>query len=284
MIFLPEAKPILEFLQIMVIRGCNLSCSGCTTFSDLQHSGYVQWNTGKQWLKPWIDRLEIKAVGIMGGEPLMNPQINDWLLGIRKEFPLAQIRFVTNGLLLHKHWDIVNLLDSLGNSVLKISYHINDNRLDTVIDRIFKSRKWSPINEWGIDRWYSESGFRFQISKPTRFLKTFRGDFENMLPHENLPQEAFKICVQKKCPLLYQGKIYKCATSALTPELLNRMGKPNYTQWLPYLHAGLDPNCTDQDLMRFIENFGKPLSSCRQCPSLSDIDSLLDHTKTVMFK
>ena len=103
--------PNLEFLEVMLTSACNLSCHGCTTFSDLKHQGYVSWVDGKSWLEKWRTRLNIQAVGVIGGEPLMNPEIRDWIQGIRDLLPNAQIRFVTNGLLLKKHFDIVDLLD-----------------------------------------------------------------------------------------------------------------------------------------------------------------------------
>jgi hypothetical protein len=277
-------KPSLEFLEIMAIRGCNLSCQGCTTFSDLRHAGYATWETGKQWIEPWISRLDIQAIGLMGGEPLMNPELSAWLIGLRKLLPKSQIRFVTNGLLLEKHWDILNLLDDLGNCVFKISYHVADPKLDAIISKILADRVWEPITEFGINRWISSTGLRFQISKPAQFLKTFRGNYENMLPHNNLPARAFDICVQKKCPLLYQGKIWKCGTLALTPELLDRMGRPNYDQWIPFLDPGLASDCNGHDLDNFVKNFGYPNNFCRQCPSQLNTDSLIDHLTTVKFK
>lgn len=274
----------LEFLEIMVNNACNLSCEGCTTFSDLTHQGYITWNEGNAWLEPWSYRVNIQAVGVMGGEPLMNPEIREWILGIRKMLPNAQIRFVTNGLLLDKHWDVVDLLESVGNAVLKISYHVQNEKLDQVIDRVMKYKSWQSINEYGIDRFVAPSGLRFQIARPTRFIKTFKNDYHNMMPHNNAPQEAFELCVQKKCPMLYNGRLWKCGTLALTPYILERMNRPNYHHWLPYIDPGLQANCTESDLSTFIDNFGKPHKLCRQCPSASDYELFIDHTSTVTFK
>ena len=276
--------PDCEFLEIMIINACNLSCKGCTTFSDLKHSGYVPWNLGRSWLEPWTDRIQIQAIGLMGGEPLMNPELKQWLTGIRELLPTTQIRFVTNGLLIHKNWWVLDLLDDLGNSVLKVSKHVNDSRLDDSINHIFSSRNWNPIREHNIDRWICDSGLRFQISQPTTFLKTFLGEFHEAMPHNNDPVEAFSICVQKRCPLLLDGKIWKCGTLALTPKILERFHWPNKDAWKPFITSGLDVTCTDAELSRFIKNFGKPHTSCRQCPTKKDHESLMNHFETVNFK
>ena len=277
-------KIVIPFLEMMTTNVCNLSCQGCTTFSDLDHRGYKTWTQAREELAPWTRRADIQAFGFMGGEPLINPDIQNWLLGVRDLLPNAQIRFITNGVLLEKHWYIVDLLSSLGNTVLKISYHVHDNRIDSAIDRIFDSYQWQAIKEHDIDRWVNSAGMRFQISKPTSFLKTFQGDYTNMMPHDNVPKDAFDICVQKRCPLLHQGKLYKCGTAGLTQGILQRHGNPNLDLWQPYLDHGLSVDCDDSELENFVKNFGKPHAICRQCPSAADVTSLIDHTKTVKFK
>jgi organic radical activating enzyme len=275
----------LPFLELMVIRACNLSCTGCTTFSDLRHSGYVTWDQGHSELEPWIRRLNLEGIGIMGGEPLINPDLADWLIGIRKLLPNAQIRFVTNGLLLDQNWHIFELLRDLENTVFKISHHVSNDRLDNAIDSIMSSCNWEPVEEFGISRWKDPNrDFRFQIATPTQFLKTFRNTYEDMAPHDNMPEQAFELCVQKRCPLLWQGKLFKCGTLALTPDLLERYNWPNHDQWIPYLDSGLESTCSDQELGRFVNNFGKPNAKCRQCPSRADLQSLVDHRSTVAFK
>lgn len=276
--------PVLPFLEIMVIRTCNLSCKGCTTFSDLKYSGYYTWDQGRSWVEPWTQRIKLSAVGVMGGEPLINPQIVDWLTGLRQLLPQAQIRFVTNGLLLERNWHVVELLQDLGNTVLKISRHVDDPRIDSVIDRVFSTWQWKPVEEFGISRWIREGDLRFQIARPESFLKTFQGTYNDMRPHDNNPAEAFKFCVQQRCPLLYNSRIYKCGTVGLTPELLERHNNPNSELWQPYLDAGLSPDCTDQEIASFINNFGKPHRLCRQCPTEKDHSSWVDHRTTVTFK
>jgi len=277
-------QPTLPFLEIMTIRTCNISCQGCTTFSDLKYKGYVSWDQGKSWILPWVSRFNIEAVGLMGGEPLINPDLVSWLTGIRALLPHAQIRFVTNGLLLDKNWHIVELLQELGNTVLKISQHVDDARINKVVDRIFSSWDWEPIEEFGIKRWARHNNLRFQIAQPLTFIRTFRGEYHSMQPHANNPSESFEICVQKKCPLLYNGRIYKCGTLGLTPELLERFNWPNADLWDSYIDPGLSVDSTDSELIAFANNFGKPHSMCAQCPSSKDVDSLIDHKTTVTFK
>jgi sulfatase maturation enzyme AslB (radical SAM superfamily) len=274
----------LEFLEVMLIRTCNLSCQGCTTFSDLKYQGYITWAQGRAWLEPWIKRIELEGIGIMGGEPLINPEIREWLTGLRELMPNTQIRFNTNGLLLEKHWDVVDLLQQLGNTVFKISQHVYTPELEKTIQRVFDSYDWQPVEEYGLKRWQGANQNRFQIAQPKKFLKTFRNDYADMAPHNNDPRAAFDLCIQKRCPMLHNGRLYKCGTVGLTPELLERYGRPNWDQWQPYLVPGLAPDCSDAELEQYIQNFGKPHSLCRQCPTAQDLDSMIDHVSTVVFK
>lgn len=277
-------KLILPFVETMITQTCNLSCSGCTNYSDLKHSGYVTWEEGKQQLLPWRERVEILDFGIFGGEPLINPQAKQWILGIREMFPLAQIRFTTNGLLLSKNLDIIDLAAEVGNIVFKIGVHVTDPNLENNINYILQRFHWEPVIEYGISRYKTSNNFRFQVSRPDVFWKSFKNDYANMEPHDSNPAQAFEICCQKKCPLLYQGKIYKCSTSGLLKDVLHRFGNPNYTKWQPFLVDGLSPDCSNTDLETFIKNFGHPHSMCRQCPESTDLESKIIHKLNVVRK
>ena len=274
----------LEHLELMAINSCQLSCKACATFSDLKHSGYVTWEQGKAELLPWLDRLDLECVGIMGGEPLMNPRIKDWLIGLRDLMPDTQIRLPTNGLLLYKHMDLVALMNEIGNCVLKISYHIDDRTLRATIKDIIRKYDFRPVTEFGINRWSTKNNFKFQINSPEKFLKSFRNEYTNMQPHDSDPKEAFEVCVCQRCAFLHHGQLFKCSIAGLTPELHKRFNSPNKDMWQPYLNTGLTIDCSEKDLKNFVRNFGSPHSICRQCPTEQDKDSVIDHKNTIMIK
>lgn len=268
----------------MITQVCNLSCQGCTNFSDLKHTGYVPWSQGREHLESWLHRIELDDFGIMGGEPLINPEWMQWVQGVRDLMPATQIRFTTNGLLLHKYPDILDFFEHIGNTVFKISVHVQNTELEQIIVDLQQQRPWQQVQEYGILRWKTQNNLRFQINRPTWFYKTFSGDYQNMMPHHSDPVGAFEVCVQQTCPLLHNGRIYKCSTSALTPEILQRHNNPNQTEWLPYVDSGLGWDCSDVELQQFLGNFGKPHAMCGQCPSQSHVNSKLNHLQTVTIK
>lgn len=275
------SKLILPFVETMITQVCNLSCSGCTNYSDIQHEGYVTWNEGKSQIESWLERIDIPDFGIMGGEPLVNPEVNTWIQGVRDLLPTSQIRFTTNGLLLRKNLDIVDLLSDIGNCVFKITVHEKDTDVEDAIKIIFDKYKWNTVTEYGINRYITDNGFRFQINRPKTFLKTYQGNYSNMTPHNNAPQDAFDICCQPTCPLLYKGRIYKCSTSGLLKETLAKFSNPNLKAWKPYITEGIDANCSTEELQAFINNFGHANELCSMCPSVNDTESIIDHYDNV---
>jgi sulfatase maturation enzyme AslB (radical SAM superfamily) len=256
----------LPFLETMITQVCNLSCQGCTNYSDLKHSGYVSWEQGRTWLEPWTELLDIPDFGIMGGEPLINPEVVQWIVGVRELLPDTQIRFTTNGLLLHKYPDLLKVLQDIGNCVFKISVHLEDKDLENTIQNIFAQYSWQEVTEYGISRWKTNRGLRLQINRPTQFLKTFHGKYSDMQPHHSKPLDAFDLCVQKTCPLLYKESIYKCSTSALLLDTLDRFDRPNWNQWKSFIEQGITVNSPYKDIQAFVDNFGKPHQRCGQCP------------------
>jgi organic radical activating enzyme len=272
----------LPFLETMITQACNISCLGCTNYSDLRHSGYVTWADGSRDIESWLDRIDINEFGIIGGEPLINPEWRDWIQGLRRMMPNAQLRFTTNGLLLDRALDILDLCESVGNIVFKITVHAHNDQLEEHI-RFFKNSKpWTPVSEYGIDRWAGPNNVRFQINRPQKFVKSYKNDYHNMQPWHSDPAKAFDICCQKTCPLLYQGRIYKCSTSGLLKHTLERFGNPNIEQWQPYLSPGISVNDPNDVIQRFCDNFGLPDAICAQCPTKEH--GVIDHYSTVVFK
>lgn len=213
---------------------------------------------------------------------MLNPEVKQWLIGVRDLLPRAQIRFTTNGLTMHDPVYWLDLFESIGNCVFKITVHRIDTILEEKIQLIMQSRQWKPVLEHGIHRWQGPNRVRFQINRPLQFLQTFSNSYHNMQPWDNDPKKSFDACIQKTCPLLYEGRLYKCSTSALRKPLLDRFGWPNQMQWLPYVDSGLGAECTEQELIDFVDNFGKPHTRCRQCPVAGQ--GQIDHLQTVVVK
>jgi organic radical activating enzyme len=276
-------KPCLPFLETMITQVCNLSCLGCTNYSDLKHSGYVSWQDGHSSIVSWLEKIDILEFGLIGGEPLINPEWQEWLAGVRLLLPNARIRFTTNGLLLHKHPDLLEFLESLGNITFKITVHVLDSALEHEINNLQHKRSWQEVYEYGINRWAGANGLRLQINRPKKFIKTYQDSYQNMRPWQSDSVKAFENCCQQTCPLLYQNRIYKCSTAGLLLDTLSKFEFPNIELWKPYIDSGIGIESSNDDITAFVSNFGMPNKICGQCPSADD-DAKINHHITVYKK
>jgi len=278
-------KPVLPFVETMITYACNLSCAGCTNYSDYNMKGSVSWHQGKRWLEDWLERVDIPDFGIIGGEPTLNPECEHWIYGARELLPNSQIRFTTNGVNFYQKPDILDWCVDIGNTVFKFSLHEDKPYATDAVRKVFSTYEWKPITEYGINRWIGPNNTRFQINSPTKFFKTYQGSFGKIRPHDNNPREAFAMCVQQQCPLLYEGRIYKCSSIALLNRVLDDWQQPITDLWRPYTeYQGISPDSTDKEIKSFINNFGKPHKICSMCPSYKDTDSILNHRSNVTSK
>lgn len=84
---------------------CNLNCAGCSHYSSLiDDKIYISLNFIVKDLQLLKDKVgdNLKWLKLLGGEPLLHPNINECLIEIRNLFPNTKIFVVTNGILLKK--------------------------------------------------------------------------------------------------------------------------------------------------------------------------------------
>ena len=88
-------------LEVHAAEHCNLKCSSCSHFSPLAEPGFCDTKVLEKCLKKlqyFQDDCEV--FNILGGEPLLNPQICEIISLCRKYMDHTEICLVTNGILL----------------------------------------------------------------------------------------------------------------------------------------------------------------------------------------
>jgi organic radical activating enzyme len=99
-------EPKQQKLRVIlhVVDHCNLNCRGCCTFSPLAEKSCLSVKTIRRdcqnLIKVTEPNVEIAEVAIMGGEPLLHPQLPEIFFEARKFFVNSLVFVVTNGLLL----------------------------------------------------------------------------------------------------------------------------------------------------------------------------------------
>lgn len=193
--FIPRKPRDLLRFDIHLTDHCNLNCAGCEHFSPLADELFLDINI---YEKDCIRLHEltggaVEYIGILGGEPLLHPCINDFLIISRKYFSVGQISIVTNGLLLEKQPDTFWRCCA-------------DRNIDIIIS-IYPVK----INHFAIKEKADENGVKIiywgdplNLTKEWRKLKI---DLEGKQNHK----ESNKLCyASNACFQLVNGKLYKC--------------------------------------------------------------------------
>ena len=92
----------LAYVEVSLAEHCNLNCAGCSHFSPLAEPEFAD----PAVLRRDFERLsvlfkgKVNTVRLMGGEPLLHPQLLKILSLTREVFSSSEIQLVTNGLLI----------------------------------------------------------------------------------------------------------------------------------------------------------------------------------------
>lgn len=90
-------KHKIEYAEFYITNVCNYACTNCRSFNNLNLKGFQKWEDYKDEYKKFAQRLDIKLITILGGEPFLNPNIYDWIEGILSLWPNAVVKVTTNG-------------------------------------------------------------------------------------------------------------------------------------------------------------------------------------------
>ncbi len=101
-------RPYMEYLIFNILDHCNLNCKGCDHFACIADPYIVPYETVHNDVKRMAEIFHhdyIAQIAVMGGEPLLHPELLQILQDVRENFPYAIIRLTTNGLFLLKQSD-----------------------------------------------------------------------------------------------------------------------------------------------------------------------------------
>ena len=95
---------MIGYLEHHIVDHCNLNCAGCSHFSPLAPQWFEQIEQFCTDFKALAQTTQgqIGTIRLMGGEPLLHPQVGEFARTARELFPNSEIQVVTNGILLEK--------------------------------------------------------------------------------------------------------------------------------------------------------------------------------------
>ena len=93
----------IDSIEIDIVSHCNLNCKSCSHFSPIAEKWFIEPEKFEKDLVRTNQILPDSTVGkilILGGEPLLHPQINKILVIARNTYKETPIAIITNGFLL----------------------------------------------------------------------------------------------------------------------------------------------------------------------------------------
>ena len=137
-------------LEIHLSHRCNLSCEGCSHYSNQGLNGIVSVEEADRWMRLWKDRIDPRTFCLVGGEPTMHPDLTEFVVLSRRSWPRAHLRLVTNGWFLHRHPTLPLILQQDNNACIFLSVHHDSPEY---------MEKLQPVLEM-LSRWTREYGIR----------------------------------------------------------------------------------------------------------------------------
>lgn len=248
-------------LEISIVHGCNLSCKGCSHFSDYAHTRKLTLDEIYSWIKPWSELVQpkpkdyISHFGILGGEPLLHENICEILTFSRKCFPNCQIRLTTNGFLAKRHPNLPKILHD-NNILLKVSIHSeHPYYLEKCSESINLIKKWEKK---GVKVAWADLRSNYWELPYVR-----EKDLNSPYDDKN-PRESWKNCLCK-CYQIFNYKIWKCPKITYLKIQKNKFPNTVSEKFDKYLdYEGLSLNSSFSEKIKFFNK--KEEFICGMCP------------------
>ena len=188
-------KAYIAYLEANIIDGCNLNCKGCTHFASLfsKDAVYPIENFERD-ICQLTKCCDVMIFRLLGGEPLLLKNLDEYLRIARHYMPRTNLRVVTNGLL------IPSLPQKILNALRKN---------DVIVDVTSYAPTKKIINN--IKDILTSNKIAFYIDE---FFEDYFTSFLTLHPGNNT-EKSRVACCKDSCRILRNGKIYKCPVDAL---------------------------------------------------------------------
>lgn len=193
----------LLYLEIHLADYCNLNCKYCSHFSPIADAKSYELSEFERDMSQLakITNSRIRKIRLMGGEPLLNKDINKYLKITRKLFPRTGIYLVTNGLLLNSMKEDFWKCMSKNNICLEPSLYKVNIDLQTIFNKAKIYNVPTTLTQDiidNIDKNYVENFIKLNLD--------LKASQKNMF--------LCRECMSYKCINLYEGKLYACPVIA----------------------------------------------------------------------
>lgn len=184
-------------MTFYINSNCNLNCKGCAHFAPLAKPWKIKLEDFENEANLIHNLCEPKQISILGGEPLLHDELDKILKYARKIFIKQKISFVTNGVLLNKHFD-KDLFKCIKENNINIRFSVYP--IDVNYNLIFKKLDLLKIS------YDMENDFVNNKNEPWFHYH-----------YHNKKNKTARYCYIRDAldsPQVYNYKIFGCATTA----------------------------------------------------------------------
>lgn len=232
--------PRLHRIVVHLTDHCNLNCKGCSHFSNLAAPAFADPEQLDREFERLAHLFEITEIYLLGGEPLLHPEVEKFLRSARRHFPRTKLILLTNGILLPKM--APEFWRTMGEERITLMY--DDYPIVLKTDLIAERARENGV-EVELMEHYDEF-FKLPIDA--------RGSQD--------PADSFSRCrTVANCPTLRDGRLYPCAYIAYIDLFTERFGV-----------EGLEPSAQDSisifdtdDAYRIMDFLLSPVPWCSHC-------------------
>jgi organic radical activating enzyme len=269
------SKLKIPYVEFYIINTCNLACSGCNRFNNYNFTGYQRWSDYADVYRQWAEQVDIGSIGILGGEPLLNPTFMDWVQGVNQFWPGNKIRIITNGFRLDRQTDLYAVLEKHRNIELWVGIH-NKQHKQEIVQKVQDFTQAPHTVSFNSDNPYQQymtvtdaNGVRIKIEYNWWFHQGAIVKMDEALTlHQSDVVKAHDICHMKTCHHFIRGELYKCGVVAVLPEFDQQHHLALSTEDRDLMHRYRALKITDSDSVKqqFLHNLDQPIDQCRFCP------------------
>ncbi|MCR4591445.1 MAG: radical SAM protein [Lachnospiraceae bacterium] len=240
-------KPFLPYLQINLVDGCNLNCKGCAHFANLFDTTEItDISEFKKDLSYLSRRIHLFELRMMGGEPLLNKDLPDYINAAREILPETDLRLVTNGILLLKQPKELFECIKKNNVTLDISGYKPILPYQDKITALLKEYDIPYVMTLNIGKFYK--------------TMNISGNSDE--------KKAYEVCAQSFCTHLRGGKLYVCPMEALFYRYIEYFNIQDFP--LDTAKFGIDIYDDNLDFSSLFDRISESVPLCRYCSEGGD--------------
>lgn len=281
-------------LEFYITNVCNLTCKQCNRYNNYDFRGWQRWSDFEADYTEWAKRITVDGIVILGGEPLLNPTINDWIRGLNSTFDKS-VQVLSNGTRLNAVPGLYDALNSFRvgqyraqRNWIGITAH-NAGDIDKHVEEIHKFLKGPVTDISSIDKFKPKMSFVDANQIVIRLMLSDSFVTANLRPapsklvnqkilinnklslYNNDPNDAHACCsfVKWKNYHMIRGRLYKCGPVALMPEFDKQFSLEisESDRELLNSYRPLSPWDDDSTHDNFFDELDKPISQCKFCPT-----------------